>query len=187
MKIFFLNLFFLLLLITIIVVQKQSHFTILENTPFRGAVLIALFIILGLYFVWSFLNYIHRKSEIFEPKARLKRLIDTGMNLNDAIEKEFTDFSKKLPKKLNAETILALVKKMSSLKDQMSEDNIIEIYATFIFLICKDPYLFRKSISNVSDEKILICILNMDFENKIDGSFKLVEKHITSAKKLAKV
>ena len=94
---------------------------------------------IGAFVIWSIYKFIKYKfrSSVFE--VGLKRQLSFGKNLKEGLEKELHDLNSHLPKKLNLQTTLTLVKKMLSLQEKMTDENIAEIYGNFVSLyICEN-------------------------------------------------
>ena len=111
---------------------------------------------IGAFVIWSIYKFIKYKfrSSVFE--VGLKRQLSFGKNLKDGLEKELNDLNSHLPKKLNLQTTLTLVKKMLSLQEKMTDENIAEIYGNFVSLyICENSTPPYNVYPNLTDKKVI--------------------------------
>ena len=133
------------------------------------------FIVLAIvaFIIWSIYKFVKYKfrSSLFE--VGLKRQLSFGKDLKDGLENELNDLNSHLPKKLNDQTTKTLINKMVSLQKKMTDENIAEIYGNFISLyICKDSTPPYDVYPNITDEKVIMYVNNMCF-NEVNGHFIL--------------
>jgi len=128
---------------------------------------------IGAFVIWIIYKFIKYKfrSSVFE--VGLKRQLSFGKNLKDGLEKELNDLNSHLPKKLNPQTTLTLVKKMLSLQEKMTDENIAEIYGNFVSLyICENSTPPYNVYPNLTDKKVIMHVNNMCFK-EVNGYFVL--------------
>lgn len=129
-------------------------------------VIIILFVGFFLLVVWGFMKY---KNKERMDKNEVYSYIRDGLSLEESLRTAFSNLNKYQALGLHNSTIDKVGNILAGLEKMMDTNNIIEIYSTFIH-----RYIYRdgrlKKPTNLSDEKIIYALENLDF-NERNGYF----------------
>lgn len=132
-------------------------------------VFIIVILVVG-FVVWNIFGFLRYKKKESTDKTKVAGLIEAGVALSEAIERVFSEFNASLPKPLTANTVSIVARHISSLQEEMTVGNVIEIYSTFVYrYICRNS---TRPHPNVTDNNVLFAVRNMTFDER-NGYFVL--------------
>ena len=130
-------------------------------------------VLIGGFFLWFFIStvwvFFKYKNQERMDKNEISSYLSEGLPLAGAIGKAFSNLNKYQNLGLRSSTIERVSNGIAELEKMMDTSNVAEIYSTFVY-----RYIFKdgknKKPTNISDQKILYALENLDF-NERNGYF----------------